>query len=202
MRTLWQDVRLGLRRLSKSRSFTFVAIMSLALGIGANASIFSLLNVVMLRPLPVERPDELVAVDGLGSVSYPNYKDFRDRNTVLSALAAYRFAPMSLAQGGSNERIWGYLATGNYFQMLGVPAVRGRVFTPEDDRAAGAHSVVVLSHRFWRSKFNADAELVGKIISLNNMSFTVIGVMPGKLQRHGDYLRAGRVDADDNAACD
>ncbi len=178
MKTLLQDMRYGLRLLWKTPGLTAIAVLSLALGIGANASIFTLLNTVVLRPLPVERPAELVMVEGTGSVSYPNYKDFRDRNDVLAGLAAYRYAPMSLSRSGANERIWGYLVTGNYFDVLGVRASRGRTFLPEEDRTPGAAPVAIVSHRFWQGRFNGDPELVGKTVSLNNHSFTVIGIAP------------------------
>src|SRR4051812_37537609 len=121
MNNIWRDVRHGLRLLLKSPGFTAIAILSLALGIGANTAIFSLVNTVLLRPLPAERPDQLVEVYGTmhnGAdytiQSYLNYKDYRDRTTdVFGGLVAYRFAPISMTSGGTSERVWSYLVTGN-----------------------------------------------------------------------------------------
>src|SRR6185436_9783253 len=127
---VWQDLRFGVRMLRKSPGFTAVAVVSLALGIGANTAIFSLINTALLRPLPIARPNELVALNNTAekrsfpAFSYPNYKDFRDRNEVLSGLIAYRFTPISLSHDGVNERLWGYEVTGNYFDVLGVNAAR------------------------------------------------------------------------------
>jgi predicted permease len=183
--TLMQDLRFSLRRLLKSPGFTVVAVASLALGIGANTAIFSLVNTVLLRPLPVARPDRLVSVSVLGkddsmhAFSYPTYKDFRDRSgDVLSGLFAERLAPMSLSRGGNNERVWGYLVSGNYFEVLGVAAARGRTFTPDEDRAALSSPVAVLSHACWQRRFGADPAVVGRDVLLNGHTFRVVGVMP------------------------
>jgi predicted permease len=170
--------------LLKRPGFTAVAIITLALGIGANSAIFSLVNTVLLRPLPVRNPEEIVSVavrgknDSMLAFSYPNYKDFRDRNDMLSGLLLYRFAPLSLSQQGNNERIWSYEVSGNYFDMLGVQAIHGRTFLPEEDQTRLSHPVVVLSHSFWQRRFGADPNLIGKDITLNNHAFKVIGVAP------------------------
>src|SRR5262245_40335080 len=138
---LWQDLRYGARMLRKNPGFTLIAVLTLALGIGANSAIFSLVNTILLRPLPVREPQRLVSVfptilrtGEAQAFSYPNYVDVRDRNDVFSDLAAFHIAGMSLSRNGNNEIIYGYLASGNYFEMLGVKAVMGRTFTPEDDR--------------------------------------------------------------------
>ena len=185
MTSLLQDMRFGVRRLLKSPGFTLVAVASLALGIGANTAIFSLVNTVLLRPLPVARPERLVSVSVLGkddsmlAFSYPSYKDFRDRGgDVLSGLFAERLSPMSLSRGGSNERVWGYLVTGNYFEVLGVAAAQGRTFTPEEDRAALSSPVAVISHACWQRRFGADPSVVGRDVLLNGRTFRVVGVMP------------------------
>src|SRR6266545_8339418 len=128
MQTLLQDIRYSLRLLMKRPSFTAVAVLTLALGIGANTAIFSLVNTVLLRPFPVVRPGELYTLsltgknDSLLAFSYPDYIDFRDRNDALAGLYASRIAPMSLSRNGNNERVWGYLVSGNYFEVLGVNA--------------------------------------------------------------------------------
>src|ERR1041384_2219907 len=184
METLIQDLRFGFRRLLKRPAFTIVAVLSLALGVGANAAIFSLINAVLLRPLPITDPGKVLSVqvvgkkDSLDAFSYPNYVDFRDRNEVLSGLLVYRFDPMSLSREGSNERVWGYLVSGNYFDVLGVPAFRGRMFTQEEDRARNASPVVVVSYGCWQRRFGADPALVGKEVTLNGHKFNVIGIAP------------------------
>ncbi|MGB7922147.1 MAG: ABC transporter permease [Pyrinomonadaceae bacterium] len=182
--TLLQDLRFGIRRMLKNPVFTIVATLSLALGIGANTAIFSLVNTVLLRPLPVARPGELLSVfpmardNSVQAFSYLNYVDFRDRNEVFSGLLLSRFAPMSFSRDDNNERIWGYLVSGNYFDVLGVEAARGRTFLPEEDRTRLSHPVAVVSHGCWQRRFGGDQALVGKSITLNGHSFTVVGIAP------------------------
>lgn len=184
MESLIQDLRFGARTLMKQPGFTLIAVITLALGIGANTGVFSLVNTVLLRPLPIAQPERVFEITPLregadiGATSYPVYKDFRDRNDALEGLAAYRFAPMSLSRNGNNERVWGYLVSGNYFDVLGVRAAQGRMFTQEEDRAPGAHPVVVLSYGCWQRRFDGDPNLVGQTITINNYSFTVVGVAP------------------------
>jgi predicted permease len=168
----------------KSPGFAAVGILSLAIGIGANAAIFSLVNTVLFHPLPVAEPQRLVEItptrtgEDFGNFSYPAYKDFRDRNEVLEGTAAYRFAPMSLSRDGNNERIWGFLVSGNYFDVLGVRPAAGRLFTQEDDRAPGANPVAVLSYGCWQRRFGGLPSIVGQEITINSHSFTVVGVAP------------------------
>src|SRR5918998_4385755 len=182
--SILQDLRFALRRLAKSPGFTLVAVVSLALGVGANAAIFSLVNAVLLRPLPVSEPGRLVSVSLLGkddsmqAFSYPTYKDFRDRNQVLSGLFVERLAPMSLSRGAGNERIWGYLVSENYFEVLGVGAARGRTFTSADDGAPLTAPLAVLSHDCWRRRFGSDPDLVGRDVQLNGHPFRVVGITP------------------------
>src|ERR1700722_5598020 len=149
---LRHDLTFAFRRLRSSPGFTVAAIVTLALGIGANTTIFSLVNAAVFRPFGVERQNELVSFNVRTSkaqfptLSYPDYKDYRDRNTVLNGLALYRFVAVNLSRGGKNSRLWGYEVSGNYFDMLGVPAVRGRVLHPADDVKKGGHPVAVLSY--------------------------------------------------------
>lgn len=181
---MFQDLRFGVRMLLKKPGFTVVAVLSLALGTGANTAIFSLINTVMLRPLPIEKPQQLVALNNtaeshaFATFSYPNYKDFRDRTEVFSGLIAYRFQPLSLSHEGINERVWGYEVTGNYFEVLGVGAALGRVISPEDDRNAGGHPIAVMSYKCWQQRFGADPSLIGKDVIVNGRSYTVVGVAP------------------------
>ncbi|HWQ36043.1 MAG TPA: ABC transporter permease [Blastocatellia bacterium] len=184
MDTLIQDVRFGFRQLLKAPGFTAIAILSLALGIGANTAIFSLVNTVLFRPFPVRNSHELVSVsvkgknDSVQAFSYPTYKDFRDRNDVFSGLYLTRIVVMSLSLGGSNVRIWGNLASGNYFEVLGVKAIAGRTFTPEDDKNKLGHPVAVISYGCWQRRFGGDPAAIGRDILINNHSFKIIGVAP------------------------
>ncbi len=181
---MFKELRYATRTLLKRPGFVLVAVFTLALGIGANTAIFSLVNTVLLRSLPVERPGEIVAVsmrakdNSMFAFSYPNYIDFRDRNEVLSGLIAYRFVPLSLSRSGANERIWGYEVSGNYFDVLGVKAIHGRTFLPEEDKTRLTHPVVVLSYDSWQRRFSGDASIVGKDILINNHQFRVIGIGP------------------------
>lgn len=184
METLLQDVRFGFRRLLKSPGFALVAILSLALGIGANTAIFSLVNLVLLRPLPVANPEQIGAVSAVGkdgamsAHSYPNYVDLRDRSDALSGLLAYRFAPISLSRNGNNEKVWGYLVSGNYFDVLGVKPALGRGFLPEEDRTRLSHPVAVISHALWQTRFGGDASVIDSDVLINGKQFKVIGVAP------------------------
>lgn len=192
LRTISQDLRSGLRLLKKSPGFTLVAILSLALGIGANTAIFTIINAVFLHPLPVQEPAQLVEVftrdtktiDAnplfqLTPTSLPNYEDYRDQNTVFSGLAAVTFA-LPLNWGGQSEpqQLFGSLVSPNFFDVLGVKPYRGRFFFPEEGKKIGADPVVVLSYAVWTRQFGSDPGVVGQTISLNAASFTVIGVAP------------------------
>src|SRR5215207_2870786 len=184
MDTLIKDIRYAIRGLVKRPGFVAIAVITLALGIGANSAIFSLVNTVLLRSLPVDRPGEIVSVavrgknDSMSAFSYPNYKDFRDRNEVLSGLLVYRFVPLSLSRGGVNERIWGYEVSGNYFDVLNVKAIQGRTFLPEEDKTKLSHPVVVISYDSWQRRFGGDPTLVGRDVLINNHQFRVIGIAP------------------------
>ena len=185
MEKLLQDIRFGVRQLLKKPGFAALAITSMALGIGANTSIFSLIDTVLLRPLAVHEPAQLRQVYGtlhngvdITLQSYLNYKDYRDRNTVMSGMIAYRVTVSSLSHGGANERIWGYLVSGNYFDVLGVKPALGRAFRPEEDQTPGAHPVAVLSHGCWERRFGSDPAIIGQTVHFNGKPFTVIGVAP------------------------
>jgi putative ABC transport system permease protein len=192
MGRLKQDTRYALRMLLKSPGFTAVTVVILALGIGANTAIFSLMNQVLLRALPVERPDELVILsspgpkqghvssdsndNGASSFSYLMYKDLRERNEVFSGLLGRYPVAVSLSFQGQTERADGELVSGNYFDVLGVRAAIGRTFTLEDDQTPGAHPLVVLSHGFWARRFAADPTIINQTININGQAMTVIGV--------------------------
>jgi predicted permease len=187
MRALLQDLRYGLRMMWRVRTFTAAAILSIALGIGANTTIFTVVNAVFLRPLPVTEPARLISVYGTDGknagntlnylpLSYPNYVDYRDRNSTFSALAAFGGLGVSLSNNGEPAQLNGLIVSGNYFDVLGVKAELGRTFLPEEDSTPGAHPVVVVSHALWRGRFGGDPNLLGKTLTLNNQGFTVIGV--------------------------
>jgi predicted permease len=185
MSTLLQDVRYGLRMLAKNPGFTAVAVLTLALGIGANTAVFSVVNTVLVRRLPFPQPDRIVQVlkrykDGTGdSISVPLFLYWRNHNRVFDHLAAFSIMAtgFNLADGGEAERIPGIRVSAEFFQVLGVTPALGRTLLPEEDRPGGAR-VVILGNRIWRSRFGADPTLVGKSISLDGQDHTVIGIMP------------------------
>ena len=182
--TLMQDLRYGARMLVKNPGFTAIAVLTLALGIGANTVVFSIINAVLFRPRPVAEPERLVelyssdARNPYGGAGYQDYLSFRDQGEVFSGLAAYR--PKRFMLGGEDgvEPVIGEMVSGNYFEVLGVKAFSGRTFLPEEDRTPGSHPVVVISHHLWRWRFGADPALIGKPIKINNQALTVIGVAP------------------------
>jgi predicted permease len=183
MGTLLQDLRYGLRLLRARPGFTLVAVLTLALGIGTNTTIYNWIQTLVLRPLPaVEAQEDLVlllnrtAGGAYTTLSYPDYVDYRDRNEVLSGLMLYELSPMSLNSGGESERVWGSVVTGNYFDVLGVQAALGRTFLPSEDRTPGAAPVVVLSHAYWQRRFGGDPAVVGQALKLNGHDFTVVGI--------------------------
>ncbi|HKH47986.1 MAG TPA: ABC transporter permease, partial [Thermoanaerobaculia bacterium] len=192
---LLQDLSYALRTFRRSPTFTLVAVLSLALGIGANTAIFSLINALLLRELPVQEPSGLVAVGdptrvsslSTGNVrndliSVPMYKEIRDQNHVFSQVfASGRVGRLSVGiepSGAEPESARGRLVSGNYFSVLGVQAVRGRTFTAQEDRAPGAAPFVVISHAYWKRRFALDPQVIGRRITLNKHPFTVIGVTP------------------------
>src|SRR6266513_1437876 len=190
MPELYQAVRYGLRMLAKNPGFTAIAILTLALGIGANTAIFSLLNQVLLRRLPVENPQELVVLKSPGPkhghvwsdgddseiFAYPLYKGLAKNTTVFDGvLARYEF-PASIASHGQTDRGSGELVTGNYFEVLGVRPALGRVLSAADDDVQGAHPVLVLSHGYWTRHFGGDAGVLNQTILVNNTEMTIVGV--------------------------
>jgi len=185
-------LRGGLRMLKKSPGFTFVAVLSLALGIGANTAIFTIINAVFLHPLPVEEPSRLAelftrdtitfnanANFQLTGTSLPNYEDYRDQNNVFSGLATVTF-PIPLNWGGQAEpqQLNASLVSGNFFDVLGVKPYRGRTFIPDGDKKIGGNAEVVLSYSLWARKFGSDDKFIGQTITLNGTPYTVVGVAP------------------------
>jgi predicted permease len=186
MRSIGKDLQFALRAFRKSPVFTAVALLSLALGIGANTAIFTLLDQVLLRLMPVKNPQELVLLHmngfhygsnwGSNALSYPLYRDFKADNSVFTGMFC-RFANVfSLGFNGQVERARGELVSGTYFPVLGVGAAIGRTFTPDDDRVPGGHPVVMLSYAYWQSRFAGDQSIIGKTVAVNGHNFTVVGV--------------------------
>ncbi|MBI3405519.1 MAG: ABC transporter permease [Acidobacteria bacterium] len=185
MNSLLQDIRYGFRMLAKSPGFTVVAVLILAVGIGANTAIFSVANEVLLRPRPgIGHPSELVDIGrtqngrGFDNFSYPNYVDYRNRSTSFSGMLGYMIEPhaVSLSDGDSAEKIYSGVVSGNYFSVLEVRPTLGRFFSPDEDRTPGTHPVTVLSHAFWTRRFHADPGVIGREIKINGQAFSVIGV--------------------------
>jgi predicted permease len=195
MQTLWQDIRYGSRALRKHRGFTAVAVLTLALGIGVNAALFTVFDAFVLRPLPLKDPDALVNLDGgtdaegrrLRLFSYPDYLEYRDQGDVFSDLIAWNKVRATLGEAPPNqddssafaegyEYLFGQIVTGNYFTALGAEMTLGRGLRPEDDQLTGEQPVVVLSHGCWKRRFDSDPQIVGKTIVLQGQQFNVVGV--------------------------
>ncbi len=192
---MWQDFRYAVRQLRKSPIFALVAVLTLALGIGANTAIFTLLDQALLRKLPVRQPDQLVRLQFVGvhagSVmffgggendyfSYPMYHDLRDKNAVFSGMLANAEEQVGVRWNNQPELASAELVSGNYFDLLGVNPAVGRLLLPSDDTAQGGNPVVALSFDYWKQRFNSDPDVVGKVLMVNGQPFTILGVVqPG-----------------------
>ncbi|MBO0857869.1 MAG: ABC transporter permease [Chloracidobacterium sp.] len=182
---LWQDLRYGERMLLKQPGFTLIAVLTLALGIGANTAIFSLVNTVLLRPLPLPEPERLMTFNhsapaqGLSELNLNNahFAFYRDRSHMFEKMAAYESAEFALTGAGDPEVLAGAAVTFNYFDVLGQSPLHGRTFLPEEDRP-GANHVVILSYGLWRMRFGGDLNILGQSIKLDNVPTTVVGIMP------------------------
>lgn len=185
MEGIRQDLRVAMRRLLKRPGFTIIAIFSVGIGIGANTAIFSLVNAIAVRKVPLDRPAELVDVyksmEGFthGPLSFPDLRDLEQQTgDAFSAVAAFRLAVAQVDLNGTFEPITGELVTGNYFSMLGLKPTLGRTLLPSDDVAPGAHPVVVISHEYWQRRYGSDPRVVGQSIRLNAQPYTIVGVGP------------------------
>src|SRR5437763_13221674 len=185
MQALWQDLRYGIRMLAKQPGFTAIAILTLALGIGANTAMFSVVNAVLLRPLPFREPDRLMTFwlqapsKGLSEVDLPHglFAYYRDRSHTFEKLAAYETGSATLTGRGEPERLDGTEVTYEYFNVLGREPLYGRTFTPQED-SPGNNNVVILSYQLWQRRFGGDPSILGKAINLDNVPTTVVGIMP------------------------
>jgi predicted permease len=192
MENLWNDLCYAWRMLIKSPGFSIVAVLALGLAIGANTSIFSLFNGVMWRPLPVKDPQQLVVVAtkqrGLDfpiPLSYPDFQDYRQLKAVFSDMIGYVPDPVNLLAEGRPTRAWAELVTGNYFSMLGLEAARGRTFAADEGWVPGKDALIVLSHKYWQTRFGGNPDIVGRSVQVNKHPFTIIGVAPQRY--HGAY---------------
>ncbi|MEK6408191.1 MAG: ABC transporter permease [Acidobacteriota bacterium] len=190
METLFQDLRYGFRMLIKHPGFTAIAVIALALGIGANTAIFSVVNAVLLRPLPFAEPERLVNVfesypqRGIyqGAVSYPNFADWRDQNQVFERMSSYHQSDFILTGVDEPARLEGAVVNADLFPLLGVTPSLGRSFLPEEDKPGDSGRVVILSYRLWKTRFSSNQDIVGKALLLGGKNYTVIGVMPEGFQ--------------------
>jgi len=183
---LWQDLRFGARMLRKQPGFSLIAVLTLALGIGANAAIFSLLDAVLLKTLPVKRPEQLVFLESgapefkrSSNISYAEFERLRMQEQALSGACFFSYTTRVNANvSGQSEAVEGQRVSGGFFSVLGVPAMIGRVFTEADDSESAAQAVAVISHRYWRRRFGANPAVIGQTVNLNGAPFTIIGVTP------------------------
>lgn len=175
-----QDLRHGSRMLGRSKQFTAIAVVSLALGIGANVVVFGVLNGLLLRPLPVHDAERVYFVNNRNfpAQSFPNYLAMRDRNQVFDSLFAYRIMYMAVEAGAEPQHVWGYLVTGNYFESLGIKPAVGRFFTPDEDRGRNSSPYAVLSYTSWQNRFGGDPAIAGRTVRINGLPYTVLGVAP------------------------
>ena len=202
METIFQDLRYGFRMLAKKPGFTFVAVVALALGIGANSAIFSVVNSVLLRPLPFKAPDQLMIVwEDSAKYGFPkdtpapaNFIDWRDQNQVFDTLAAVASQTFNLMGTGEPEKIEGQRVSAAFFPMLGVEPILGRSFLAEEDKA-GAGRVVIMNYGLWQRRFGSDPDIVGKPVTLNGQPYTVVGVMPKDFRFPDPFQSAGEDNA-------
>ena len=173
MESIWQDLRYGLRMLAKNPGFTLIAVLTLAIGIAANTTIFTVFNALLLKPMPGRDPDRLATMytsdySGplYGTSSYPDYVEFRDRNDAFASLTAHTLQPLLLTEKGGSQRIMGGVVTANYFDTVGIGAAYGRTFLPEEEKEANA-AVAVLGHGLWQRQFGSDPAVVGRTVRLN-----------------------------------
>ena len=197
MQSFLQNLSYALRQLRKSPGFTVTVILTLALGIGANAAVFTLFDQVLLRMLPVQQPKQLVRFNWSGGYngganifggemgdyfSYPMYKDLRDKNQVFSGVVAVDRANVGVSWNNQAEDADAEIVTGNYFQVLGLQPAIGRLLTPQDDTAKGANPQLVLSYAYWKSRFAGSPAVIGQTVRLNGQPFTIVGVAPEAFQ--------------------
>ena len=186
-----QDLRYALRGFRRSPGFAAVAIITLALGIGVNTTVFSILEALVLRPLPVADPERVVLVESNRYVqmSIPDYLDLQRQNTVFAALSAYRPTTMAVERGDGAQQVFGYLVTGNYFEALGLTPSVGRFFTAREDVARNASPYAVLSYESWQRRFGGRPDIAGSTVRINGLPYTIVGVLPQGFHGTEVFLR-------------
>ena len=192
MSTLWRDIRYGFRVLLKSPGFTIVAVLTLALGIGATSTVFSWINATLLTPIPgMSHPAQVVAIarDTRDSLSYPDFKDLRDHNRSFSGMTAFGLWPMSLTGQGKPDHVWGAVVSANYFDMLGVRPMLGRGFLPSEDSISNGAPVAVIGYPLWKEHFGGNPSIIGTAVQIDLHPFTIIGVAPPVFQGSNSGLR-------------
>src|SRR4030095_14889666 len=203
METLWQDIRYAVRMLTKTPSVSVIVVIALALGIGANTAIFSVVNAVLLRPLPYEESERLFLLNEKSqvldemSISYPNYQDWKAQNHVFESIGVYNRQSYNLTGVGEAERIVAGQISADLFKVLGAQPAYGRLFTNDEDKP-GTTPVVVLGYGLWQRRFAGDPSIVNKQITLNSKSYTVIGIMPASYlypSRTEMWVPVGQVSA-------
>ena len=188
MENLFYDLRYAARRLRRSPGFTFIAVLTMALGIGANTALFSVVNSVMLRPLPVEQPESLVEIytgDSNGvplTSSYPDYLDYRKVSDIFSGVLAFTPTVVSQSDDQGSQMLYGELVSGNFFSVLGLDAIRGRFFGAEQDSQQPIPPVAVVSHQYWETHLGASPQAVGSSLQLNGHDVPIIGIAPPKFR--------------------
>jgi predicted permease len=197
MSSFWQDVRYSLRMIAKAPGYAAIAVLTLALGIGANTTIFSWINSTLLNPIPgLASPSEVVALSlGRGTdnpfpFTYPDFESMRDGQQSFVGITAANIAPMSLTGKGKPERVWGMVTSANYFDLLGVRPILGRGFLPEEDTKRGGAPVAVISYRLWQTHFGANPDVVGQTLEINQHPYTIVGVAPAVFQGSQTGLRS------------
>jgi len=196
MNTLGQDLRFALRTLLKSPGFAVVAVVCIAIGIGANTTVFSIVNAVLLRPFPYADPDQIVVVHETqpkndvdrAALSYLDYQDLREQSRSFSEIAAYTERSVTFTGSEEAERVMGASISGNLFSLLGVKPLLGRNYFRGDEDRPGAPGVVLLSHEIWKRRFNSDPHIVGKSLMVNAAAHTVVGVMPPRFKFPENHL--------------
>ena len=197
MGSFWQDVRYSLRMIAKAPGYAAIAVLTLALGIGANTTIFSWINSTLLNPIPgLASPNEVVALslgrgmDNPFPFTYPDFESMRDGQQSFVGITAANIAPMSLTGKGKPERVWGMVASANYFDLLGVRPILGRGFLPEEDTKPGGAPVAVISYRLWQTHFGVNPDVVGQTLEINQHPYTIVGVAPTVFQGSQTGLRS------------
>ena len=204
-----RDLRYGARMLLRQPGFTAIAVLTLALGIGANTAIFSMIDAVLLKSLPVEKPQQLVALStagvgdqgpSRGNFSYPVLQDLRDQNQVFAGVFGHSTESFNFSANSQTDRASGEMVSSNFFSVLGVNPYLGRFFSDADDKTAGAQAEAIVSHGFWTRRLGADPTLIGKTVHLNSYPFTVVGISAARFLRRGGRCITRHLDPHNDAS--